>query len=96
MALTDGKLLAASKQRDSGITILATIVTIVVALVIYRMVYNCYFHPLSRFPGPRLATITSLHLAYLDFAANGSVIQVLRNLHDKYGKAIVHPRIYTY
>jgi hypothetical protein len=88
MALADGKSFV-----NSIIAILASFITAVVTLVIYRIVYNCYFHPLSAFPGPRLAAITSLYLAYVDFVANGSLVRVLQNLHDKYGKASCNVQI---
>lgn len=35
--------------------------------IISRVIYISYFHPASRFPGPRLASISNLWLAYYQY-----------------------------
>lgn len=54
----------------------------VVALVIYRL----YFHPLAKFPGPKLNAISSLPSIYL--LLRGRLPLVNKQLHDKYGSVV--------
>ncbi|KAL0930186.1 uncharacterized protein CTRU02_215006 [Colletotrichum truncatum] len=54
--------------------------------VIIQVLYNLFFHPLSRYPGPRLAAITPLvHVYY--FVAGDAVLWLDR-LHRKYGEVV--------
>lgn len=58
-------------------------------------IYNVYFHPLSKFPGPILATATSIPYAYHVF--NGRGVDWLQYLHEKYGKVVrVRPNELSY
>jgi hypothetical protein len=51
-----------------------------IALVIYRL----FFHPLSKYPGPRLAAITHWYAAF--YAWRGDLHTNSRKWHDRYGK----------
>ena len=50
-----------------------------------RTLYRLTLHPLARFPGPRLAAITSLYGASFDLKKHSCYVKVLPDLHDKYG-----------
>jgi hypothetical protein len=50
-----------------------------------RVIYNLYFHPLSRFPGPRGAACTSWWLAYWELGRGVSLSTLREELHKKYG-----------
>lgn len=54
--------------------------------VLGRITYNLYIHPLSRYPGPRLAAISSLHYVY--WTNNGQLHTKLKDLHDQYGDVV--------
>jgi hypothetical protein len=59
-----------------------------VALLFYalvRVIYNVYFHPLSRFPGPRGAACTRWWLAYMELGRGVSLSALREELHKKYG-----------
>jgi hypothetical protein len=47
-------------------------------------------HPLSGFPGPRLAAATDLYMAYYD--VGGDLVDQLEILHEYYGERC-HPRL---
>jgi hypothetical protein len=64
------------------------ILIIAVGLLFYtlvRIIYNTYFHPLSRFPGPRGAACTRLWLAYMEVGRGVSLSTLRAELHQKYG-----------
>jgi hypothetical protein len=51
------------------------------ALAVYRL----YWHPLAKFPGPRLAAVTSWYEAYYEIALTGQYWKQISLLHDQYG-----------
>lgn len=57
------------------------------AYIVHNAIYNRYFHPLSKFPGPFLGTITQFYLVYVI----ASVPTYGLELHRKYGAAISFP-----
>ena len=50
-----------------------------------RVVYNVFFHPLSRFPGPCGAACTRWWLAYKELGRGVSLSTLRAELHQKYG-----------
>ncbi|KAL3472255.1 cytochrome P450 [Aspergillus californicus] len=69
----------------------AVIVGAVLALLtylVYRVVDTFYWHPLSRFPGPRLAALSRLYRAYIDCSPSKSFVHTLGQLHEQYGDII--------
>jgi hypothetical protein len=55
-----------------------------------RVVYNVFFHPLSRFPGPLGAACTRWWLAYMELGRGVSLSTLRAELHQKYG---THPLV---
>ena len=49
-----------------------------------RMVYRLTFHPLAKFPGPKLAGATNLYAASYDLVS-GTYVFKLTELHARYG-----------
>ncbi len=62
----------------------ALVVTSLVLLL--RVIYRLTLHPLSRFPGPRLAAATNLYAVYHDLVSTDSLVKHLKALHDKHGQ----------
>jgi hypothetical protein len=52
---------------------------------VVHVIYNLYFHPLSRFPGPRGAACTRWWLAYMELGRGISLFTLRAELHQKYG-----------
>lgn len=57
-----------------------------VAFVTFRWIYRLYFHPLAKFPGPKLAAITHLYEGYYDVVHKGAYIFEVGKMHKKYSK----------
>ncbi|KAJ5960262.1 Cytochrome monooxygenase lcsI [Penicillium vulpinum] len=54
--------------------------------LLWTVVYNLYFSPLSKFPGPKLAACTNLQNLY--WTSTGQYHYKLKELHDKYGDVV--------
>jgi cytochrome P450 len=56
------------------------------AYLVWTVIYNLFFSPLSRFPGPKLAACTNL--PYLYWTSTGEYHYKIKTLHDKYGDVV--------
>ena len=63
----------------------ALIISIIAITILLKYVYRLTFHPLAKFPGPRLAAVTKLYGASFDIGTETSYVKKLPSLHDKYG-----------
>lgn len=59
-------------------------------------VYRLYLHPLAKFPGPRLAAVTSFYEGYYEIVLKGQYSRQISKLHDQYGKTLSFPPHYNY
>lgn len=50
-----------------------------------RSIYRLYFHPLSKFPGPKLAAISSGYEFYYNVIRGGMFIWEVERMHKVYG-----------
>lgn len=69
--------------RTSWSTSIGAVVIVYATLVVYRL----YFHPLARFPGPKLAAISRWYEAYYDLIQGGQYTLKIQKLHERYGKS---------
>lgn len=74
------------------------IATLLLATCIYNIIIifrRIYFHPLSRFPGPRIAAGTRWYEFYYDFfvGEGGQYFRKIEELHKQYGAGIQHVSI---
>ena len=80
-------------SKPEGVCGLAIIVSFLVVCYVSRLVYNVYFHPLSKFPGPRLAGASRWYEAYFDnlVGCGGQYMYEIDRIHRDYGSLAFLP-----
>lgn len=58
----------------------------VLAYGLVSLVYRLHLHPLSKFPGPRLAAVTGLYEIYFSVWGVSSFDDEIERMHQEYGK----------
>ena len=53
--------------------------------ILYGVIWRLYLSPLAKYPGPRLAAITSWYEFYYDIIQPGRFPWEVQRLHDVYG-----------
>ena len=59
-----------------------------VGRAVVTLVYNVFFHPLSKLPGPNWAKATEWWKTYIEVVKQESMTDVLVRLHKQYGMAL--------
>ena len=62
------------------------LVFLLVIAISSKYIYRLTWHPLAKFPGPKLAAASSLYGASFDLTGNPSYIKTFPALHDRYGE----------
>lgn len=50
-------------------------------------IYRLYFHPLAKFPGPKIAALTGWYETYHDLIRRGMFVWKIQEMHEEFGKA---------
>ena len=56
------------------------------AYLLLRVIYNLFFHPLAKIPGPVLMAVTDIPFLY--YRAQGAWPHKVKELHDRYGPVV--------
>ena len=76
---------------DLGLSLPQACLGLVSASLVYtvgRGIYNVYYHPLAKFPGPRWAAATGWWKTYVEVYKGQSIIDRLFELHKIYGRSV--------
>ena len=68
-------------------------VLLLTAKLIYTVVYNLFFHPLAKIPGPRIAAATYLYQTYYSIVGGSRYYVRIKELHEIYGKSSSFPSL---
>ena len=64
-----------------------------IVLFLYNLgltIYRLFFHPLAKFPGPRLAAATEYYEIYFDLIKDGQFIWEMERMHNQYGTVLLN------
>lgn len=63
-----------------------------ITFLICRIFYRLSFHPLARFPGPKIAAVTKWYERYFELVQRprGQYFREIDRMHDKYGMCITY------
>ena len=65
----------------------------IIVWTLAKAIYNIYFHPLAKFPGPKLAAATVWWQIWLEVIRGGSLSLKLWELHAQYGMSAHDTRV---
>lgn len=71
---------------DFGNVAAALGIAAIAAAGLATAIYRLYFHPLSEFPGPKLAALTTWYEGYYDIVHRGRYLWEMEKMHKKYGE----------
>ena len=74
-----------------GLSSLEAVLVGLVVLVLYVgwiAISRLVFHPLARYPGPKLAGLTRLYEGYYDIVKKGQFLFKIDEMHKKYGSLL--------
>jgi hypothetical protein len=63
-----------------------------VAYTIIVVAHRLFFSPLAKFPGPKIAAITTWYEFYHDYFRRGKYVFKIKEMHDQYGESIRDPQ----
>lgn len=69
-------------------TALYALPALYVGWTVYTWIYNVYFHPLAKFPGPKLAAMSTWWKVWHDLVSRDAIPHLFE-VHAKYGELFV-------
>lgn len=69
----------------SNISLLGAIAAGCLLYYVGTIIYNVFFHPLAKFPGPWWAGASSYAEAYFDIVKGGRYFKKVEAMHTRYG-----------
>ncbi|MCJ1432335.1 hypothetical protein MMC27_001691 [Xylographa pallens] len=95
MDIENEHLAGASRALVTPKNIVLSFAGLYLFYAISRAIYNAYFHPLAKYPGPKLWAASSI--PYFRGVLNGEESAYLKKLHDKYGATVrIRPNALSY
>ncbi|OAL69761.1 hypothetical protein A7D00_5800 [Trichophyton violaceum] len=70
------------------VSILTAVLLALLGYFIVQTIYRLYFHPLSKFPGPKIAAAGRFYEFYFDIVKGGMYIWEIQRMHEQYGPIV--------
>lgn len=67
------------------VSMLTAALVALVGYFIVQTIYRLYLHPLSKFPGPKIAAAGRFYEFYFDIIKGGMYIWEIQRMHEQYG-----------
>jgi hypothetical protein len=75
-----------NEMAFSLVNALYSIVVTFAGYYIFILYYRLELHPLSKFPGPTLAALSSWYEFYFDVVKRGRFLWEIERMHEEYGE----------
>lgn len=75
-------------RKDAGLRAAVAVLSISAVYVLGLVIHRLFFSPIAKFPGPKLAAVTSLYELYYDVIKKGKYLFEIEKMHDKYGPIV--------
>lgn len=97
MGLIQGLVAGLSSVADSPIALCAVLTATLIVYSVGLGIYRLTFHPLAKFPGPKLAALTYWYETYYEVfkSPGGQFLFQYHKLHDKYGESQAHGQCHS-
>ena len=86
LLLKPSSLLSTANDHSLLLSLATTTCAVLVAYVVSSAIYALTFHPLAKFPGPRLCALSRLPFWY--YCITGQQVRWMHSLHKQYGPVI--------
>lgn len=74
------------KADFNALRLAASLAALAILYPIGLFIYRLTFDPLAKFPGPKIAAVTSWYEFYYDWWCEGQYIFEIEKMHKKYGR----------
>jgi hypothetical protein len=88
-------ILHAILPTSTTLQILSGLLISSVCYFAYSVIYNLYFHPLAKFPGPKITAATKLYEFYWDVIKEGQFFNEIERMHAVHGMMLRLRRVAT-
>lgn len=72
------------QQRRIQFLLVGLVACAIVSLAI-KVIYRIKYHPLAKFPGPKIAAATHLYEIAWDYFGYGAYLYEVQRMHERYG-----------
>lgn len=79
-------ILSAILPTSTTLLILTGLSAAWILYIAWSVIYNLYFHPLAKFPGPKITAATKAYEFYWDVIKQGQFFNEIQRMHEKYGR----------
>lgn len=78
--------------KGAGERVAVAVLGISALYALSLVVHRLFFSPIAKFPGPKIAAVTSWYELYYDVVKKGKYLFEIEKMHDKYGMRCSFPK----